>query len=44
MYPKWVGVVLGFLLNGSAHFLSGKYAVESAEYTGPCPESRNEEV
>ena len=23
MYPKWVGVVLGFLLNGSAHFLSG---------------------
>lgn len=22
-YPKWVGVVLGFLLAGSAHFLSG---------------------
>lgn len=22
-YPKWVGVVLGFLLQGSAHFLSG---------------------
>lgn len=25
-YRKWVGVVLGFLLNGSAHFLSGKRA------------------
>ncbi len=23
LYPKWVGVVLGFLLAGSAHFLSG---------------------
>src|SRR6056297_1912488 len=23
-YPKWVGVVLGFLLTGSAHFLSGQ--------------------
>ncbi len=22
-YPKWVGVLLGFLLHGSAHFLSG---------------------
>lgn len=22
-YPKWVGVVLGLLLNGAAHFLSG---------------------
>lgn len=22
-YPKWVGVVLGFLLNGSAHYLAG---------------------
>lgn len=25
-YPKWVGVVLGFFLNGSAHFLSGERA------------------
>lgn len=25
-YHKWVGVVLGFLLHGSAHFLSGKRA------------------
>jgi signal peptidase I len=23
-YPKWVGVVLGLLLNGSAHYLAGK--------------------
>jgi signal peptidase I len=23
-YPKWVGIILGFLLNGSAHFLSGQ--------------------
>ena len=23
-YPKWVGVILGFLLAGSAHFLSGR--------------------
>jgi len=22
-YQKWVGVLLGFLLNGSAHFISG---------------------
>jgi len=22
-YPKWVGVVLGLLVNGAAHFLSG---------------------
>lgn len=26
-YPKWVGVILGLLLNGSAHFLAGKRAV-----------------
>lgn len=26
VYPKWVGVVLGFFLNGSAHYLSGKRA------------------
>jgi signal peptidase I len=26
-YPKFVGVILGFLLSGSAHFLSGKRAV-----------------
>ncbi len=25
-YRKWVGVVLGFLIHGSAHFLSGKRA------------------
>jgi len=24
LYPKWVGVLLGFLLAGSAHFLSGR--------------------
>lgn len=23
MYPKWVGVILGFLLNGSAHYFAG---------------------
>ena len=25
-YPNWVGVILGFLLNGSAHFLAGQRA------------------
>jgi hypothetical protein len=27
MYAKWVGLVLGFILPGSAHFLSGRRAV-----------------
>ncbi len=22
-YPKWVGLILGFLLNGSAHYIAG---------------------
>ncbi|MGD9782773.1 MAG: signal peptidase I [Kiritimatiellia bacterium] len=26
-YPKWTGVILGFLLSGSAHYLSGKKSV-----------------
>lgn len=26
MYPKWVGVILGFLLNGSAHYFTGDKA------------------
>lgn len=33
-YRKWVGVVLGFLLYGSAHFLSGKRAVGLKWYFG----------
>jgi signal peptidase I len=33
-YRKWVGVVLGFLLHGSAHFLSGKRAAGLKWYFG----------
>jgi len=33
-YRKWVGVVLGFLLHGSAHFLSGSRAVGLKWYFG----------
>jgi len=32
VYPKWVGVVLGFLLTGSAHFLSGRRRAGIAWY------------
>ena len=31
-YPKWTGVVLGFLLSGSAHYLSGQKAVAARWY------------
>ena len=31
-YPKWVGVILGFLLTGSAHFLSGRRRAGVAWY------------
>ncbi|MFA5343537.1 MAG: signal peptidase I [Kiritimatiellia bacterium] len=31
-YRKWVGVLLGFLLNGSAHFLSGARAAGAKWY------------
>ena len=33
-YRKWVGVVLGFLLHGSAHFLSGRRAAGLKWYFG----------
>lgn len=33
-YRKWVGVVLGYLLHGSAHFLSGKRAAGLKWYFG----------
>ena len=33
-YRQWVGVVLGFLLHGSAHFLSGKRAAGLKWYFG----------
>jgi signal peptidase I len=33
-YHKWVGVVLGWLLDGSAHFLSGKRAAGLKWYFG----------
>jgi signal peptidase I len=33
-YPKWVGVVLGFLLHGSAHFLSGRRTAGLKWYFG----------
>lgn len=33
-YRKWVGVVLGILFNGSAHFLSGKRATGLMWYFG----------
>jgi signal peptidase I len=33
-YRKWVGVVLGFLLHGSAHFLSGSRAAGVKWYVG----------
>jgi len=35
-YPKWVGVVLGFFLTGSAHFLSGKRVAGLKWYFGLC--------
>ncbi|MEK6248486.1 MAG: hypothetical protein N2C12_09935, partial [Planctomycetales bacterium] len=33
-YHKWVGVVLGWLIDGSAHFLSGKRAAGLKWYFG----------
>ncbi len=33
-YPKWVGVVLGLLLHGTAHFLSGERAAGLKWYFG----------
>lgn len=33
-YRKWIGVLLGFLLNGSAHFLSGRRAAGLKWYFG----------
>lgn len=33
-YRKWVGVVLGFLIHGSAHFLSGRRAAGVKWYFG----------
>ena len=34
LYHKWVGVVLGFLLHGAAHFLSGERAAGLKWYFG----------
>ncbi len=34
LYRKWVGVVLGFLLHGSAHFLAGRRAAGLKWYFG----------
>lgn len=33
-YPNWVGPILGFLLHGSAHFLSGDKAAGITWYGG----------
>ena len=33
-YPKWVGLPLGLLLTGSAHYLSGKHAIGLVWYFG----------